>query len=220
VVLSEAHAGAPAVPLALRDAIQSLLERAVDTGRTCALDDSGAGLRVLAIPLALPPRLLLLGGGPDAQPLVDFAGRLSWQVTVYDHRPAYAHAERFPQAAQVLLGRPEALAQSVEMSGFEAAIVMSHHLPSDLAYLRALSGSSIPYVGLLGPANRREKLLGDLGPQAAAQLHGRLRSPIGLNIGGRAPESIALSIVAEIHARLHGAPGGPFETRERYHERN
>jgi xanthine dehydrogenase accessory factor len=44
----------------------------------------------------------------------------------------------------------------------------------------------------------------------AGRLHGRLRSPIGLNIGGRAPESIALSIVAEIHARLHGAPGGPF----------
>jgi xanthine dehydrogenase accessory factor len=88
-------------------------------------------------------------------------------------------------------------------------VIMSHHLPSDLAYLRTLSATDIPYVGLLGPAVRREKLLADLGADAA-RLTGRLRSPIGLNIGGRAPESIALSIVAEIHSRLHGAPGGPF----------
>ena len=127
-------------------------------------------------------------------------------------------ASRFPQAEQVLLGRPETLAQTLELDRYDAAVVMSHHLPSDLAYLRALSGCDIPYVGLLGPANRREKLLADLG-EDAGRLHGRLRSPIGLNIGGRAPESIALSIVSEIHARLHGAPGVPFENRERYHER-
>jgi xanthine/CO dehydrogenase XdhC/CoxF family maturation factor len=99
------------------------------------------------------------------------------------------------------------LAQTVDLGRFDAAIVMSHHLPSDLIYLRALSSSSIPYLGLLGPATRREKLLGDLGRDAAG-LNGRLRSPIGLDIGGRAPESVALSIVAEIHAQLHGAAGG------------
>jgi xanthine/CO dehydrogenase XdhC/CoxF family maturation factor len=86
---------------------------------------------------------------------------------------------------------------------------MSHHLPSDLGYLRSLSAARIPYVGLLGPARRRDKLLADLG-DAAPGLTGRLRSPIGINIGGRTPESIALSIVAEIHARFTGAPGVPF----------
>ncbi len=118
-------------------------------------------------------------------------------------------AVRFPQAEQVVLGRPENLAQTLDLARFDAAVVMSHHLPSDLAYLRALSASRIPYIGLLGPANRRAETAGGPGRDAAG-LEGRLRSPIGLNIGGRAPESIALSIVAEIHARLHGAPGGPF----------
>jgi len=101
------------------------------------------------------------------------------------------------------------LAETVDLNRYDAAVVMSHHLPSDLAYLRVLSTTRIPYLGLLGPARRREKLLADLGA-AAAQLSGRLRSPIGINIGGRAPESVALSIVAEIHARLAGAPGVPF----------
>jgi xanthine/CO dehydrogenase XdhC/CoxF family maturation factor len=151
---------------------------------------------------------------------VDLAARLTWQITVYDHRSAYAQSVRFPRAEQVVLGHPESLAQTLDLGRFDAAVVMSHHLNSDLAYLRALSAAAIPYVGLLGPANRREKLLGNLGADAAG-LNGRLRSPIGLNIGGRSPESIALSIVAEIHARLHGAPGGPFEGRERYqNERN
>ncbi len=134
---------------------------------------------------------------------------MAWRITVYDHRPAYAQASRFPQAEQVLLGRPEALAQTLELDRYDAAVVMSHHLPSDLQYLRALGATRIPYVGLLGPARRREKLLTDLG-EAASGLADRLRSPIGLNIGGRAPESVALSIVAEIHARLAGAPGVPF----------
>ncbi len=220
IVMTEGTAGGHCAPLPLQDAIQALLTRALATGRPGMLGGSTEALRVLALPLALPPRLLLLGGGPDAQPLVDLAARLAWHITVHDHRSAYAQPVRFPHAEEVVLGRPEALAQTLDLARFDAAIVMSHHLASDLAYLRVLSASRIPYVGLLGPANRREKLLGDLGEDAAG-LNGRLRSPIGLNIGGRAPESIALAIVAEIHARLHGAPGGPFEGRERYrHERN
>jgi xanthine dehydrogenase accessory factor len=209
VILLDGQSGSVPVPLALHDGIQSLLTRALAGGRPTVLGAVAEALRVLALPLALPPRLLLLGGGPDAQPLVDFAARLAWRITVYDHRSAYAQSGRFPQAEQVILGRPEALAESVDTRRFDAAVVMSHHLPSDLSYLRTLSATAIPYVGLLGPANRREKLLAGLGP-AAAGLAGRLRSPIGLNIGGRAPESIALSIVAEIHSRLHGAPGGPL----------
>ena len=67
----------------------------------------------------------------------------------------------------------------------------------------------MPYVGLLGPAARREKLMTDLGADAVA-LRPRLRAPVGLDIGGRAPESIALSIVAEVHAALEGRAGRPF----------
>jgi len=210
IVLTEHEAGAQQqVPLGLQDGIQSLLARALATGQPSSLGGGSEPLWVLALPLALPPRLLVLGGGPDAQPLVDFAARLAWRITVYDHRPAYAQMTRFPQAERVQLGRPEALAEAVDLTQYDAAVIMSHHLPSDLVYLRVWSAVRIPYVGLLGPANRREKLLADLGTDAT-RLNGRLRSPIGLNIGGRAPESIALSIVAEIHARLHGAPGGPF----------
>ncbi len=209
IVLDEGRSGGVPVPLPLKGRLQELLAQAVESRRPATLGSRAGPLWVLAVPVALPPRLLLLGAGPDVLPLVDIAARMAWRITVYDHRAAYAEPSRFPQAEAVLLGRPESLGEALDLDRYDAAVVMSHHLPSDLAYLRVLSQARIPYVGLLGPPKRREKLLADLGGDAAA-LAGRLRSPIGLNIGGRAPESIALSIVAEIHARMTGAPGGPF----------
>ena len=62
-----------------------------------------AGATFLIAPVELPPRLLVLGAGPDAMPLVEIAGLMNWHVTVLDHRPAYAVAERFPRAQRVAL---------------------------------------------------------------------------------------------------------------------
>ncbi|MBW4050189.1 MAG: hypothetical protein HIU85_01835 [Proteobacteria bacterium] len=181
------------------------LAAAPGAGAVSWVEGPGARWRVLLLPLALPPRLLLLGAGPDALPVADFAARLHWRVTVADHRPAYAVPSHFPSAERVVLARPEEIAQSLDLSHFAAGVVMSHHLPSDLEYLRALSASSLAYVGLLGPPARREKLLSELGPEGG-QLRPRLRAPVGFNLGGRTPEAIALAIVAEIHAFVHGMP--------------
>ena len=159
--------------------------------------------------LAPPPHLLLLGGGPDARPVAELASFLGWRVTVVDHRSAYLDAARFPANTRLVETAAADVAEAVVLDDYSAAIVMSHHLDSDLQYLRALAASSVPYVGLLGPAARREKLLGDLGDPAPS-LRARLRAPVGLDIGGRAPESIALSIIGEVHAVLAGRGGRPF----------
>ena len=168
--------------------------------------------RVFALPLVLPMRLLLLGAGLDARPLVGLAAQLGWNVSLYDHRPAFAETSRFPGAECVMLGRPEALRASVALDSYDAVVVMSHHLESDAAYLRALAPSTVRYVGLLGPAPRRERLLRNL-PTEFAAFGDRLHSPVGLALGGRASASVALAIVAEIHACLHGCSGGPFAER-------
>jgi xanthine dehydrogenase accessory factor len=172
------------------------------------------GIDLLALKQLPPTRLLLLGAGPDAQSVAELAAFLGWSVTVVDHRSEYAQAKRFPGAAAVLDGGPQALALLLgTLSGepapeprpaaFPAAIVMSHHWAADRAYLQALASSSIPYVGLLGPAARRDRLLEDLG-DAAAALRPRLRAPVGLDLGAVSPQAIALSIVAEIQAALTG----------------
>ncbi len=171
------------------------------------VSDPDAGIFVARF--APPPRILLLGGGPDARPVARLADFLGWRITVVDHRSNYLARERFPAAAELVETRPADVARAVPLAIHCAAIVMSHHLDSDLAYLRALAASAVPYVGLLGPAARREKLLADLGADAG-RLRARLRAPVGLDIGGRSPESIALSIVGEVHATLAGRAGRPF----------
>ena len=189
---------------ALQDALRAHLAATVEISRSPPDEN-------IRLTLELPPRILLLGAGPDALPVHDFATRLGWKLTVYDHRLAYADAARFPGAERVVQARAEALAATLQLADFEAAVVMSHHLPSDLHYLRALANSSMGYVGLLGPAPRRERLHTELGADAA-KLSGRLRSPVGLALGGRSAPSIALAIVAEIHAWLHDRNGGFFST--------
>jgi xanthine dehydrogenase accessory factor len=168
------------------------------------------GATFLIAPVELPPRLLVLGAGPDAMPLVEIAGLMNWHVTVLDHRPAYAVAERFPSAQRVALNPAGELARELHAAHYDAAIVMSHHLLSDQAYLAALADhDEIPYIGLLGPAPRRARLMQEVG-ERSQRLRGRLHGPIGLDIGARTPETIALAIVSEIQAVLAGRPGGPF----------
>jgi xanthine/CO dehydrogenase XdhC/CoxF family maturation factor len=165
-----------------------------------------------AVAAARMPALLLCGAGPDAEPVVRMASQVGWQVTVVDHRPAYVEAARFPGAVRVVTVDAADPGAVVALDGFDAAVVMSHNLVADGRYLAALAVSDIPYVGLLGPAARRERLYAELGSLAEA-LRPRLRAPVGLDLGGASPEAIALSIVAELQASLHGRSGTPFSAR-------
>jgi xanthine dehydrogenase accessory factor len=81
---------------------------------------------------------------------------------------------------------------------------MSHHFPSDAAFLRELAQAGRPgFVGLLGPPARRARLVRELGADMEA-LRPRLRGPVGLDLGAVTPEGIALAIVSQIHAWLAG----------------
>ena len=168
--------------------------------------DAGAA-RVLCAVLRPPPAIIVLGAGLDAGPVVRFAAELGWRVTVQDHRPAYVDAGDFSCADAVHCLPVDQLSASVDLDDFDAAIVMSHHLTSDRAYLSQLARSRIGYIGLLGPVDRRRRLIDELG-DVAQKLEGRVHGPAGLDIGGRGPASIALSIVAEMHRQLL-KPSGP-----------
>jgi xanthine/CO dehydrogenase XdhC/CoxF family maturation factor len=153
--------------------------------------------------LAPPPHLLICGAAPDAEAVVSTARALGWRVSVVDHRPAYAVAARFA-GAEMHIANPKTLRTEVDLAHCHAAVVMSHHLPSDEVYLRELAEAGVPaYVGLLGPKARRSRLAQELGPLIES-LSGRIRGPVGLDIGAATPEGIALAIVGQIHAWLAG----------------
>jgi xanthine dehydrogenase accessory factor len=164
----------------------------------------------LWIALTPPPALLICGAGPDAAPVAQFARLLGWRVFAADHRSAYLGPERFPAGVRLIESRPAPLAVLSPTQPFDAAVIMSHHLDTDRGWLVALAASPPAYVGLLGPAPRREKLLGELSATQRAALASVLRAPVGLDLGGRSPAAIALSIVSEIQAALHQRAGRPI----------
>ena len=164
---------------------------------------AGGSVNVLATVIQPPTRLLVLGGGPDAEPVVRFAAELGWRCTVVDHRDAYIESGRFGAAEKVACVPAGELGGKLDLSRYDAAIVMSHHLASDRAYLGQLAATNVRYVGLLGPAARRDRLLSELG-EAGKALTGRLHGPAGVDLGGRGPAAIALSIIAEVQGVLQG----------------
>ncbi len=210
VATSEAVHGA-----GLTEDQRGVLESLLDEVTTPKLAPSSIG-EVFVAPLPLPAKLLILGAGPDALPVVQLAQAQGWQVQVADHRPAYD--EQFVAAGgpAVKIIQADQLASAFDLDDFDAAVVMSHHLNTDRQYLRCLADADIPYVGSLGPPDRRDQLLNDLKADLGDNLNrltSRLYAPIGLDIGARGPEGIALSICAEIqtvltrnHAGHKGAP--------------
>ncbi|MGB6309165.1 MAG: XdhC family protein, partial [Steroidobacteraceae bacterium] len=198
------YAAASPLPPALIQAA----ELALAEGASRAIDRQAGGRRTRALVqfLAPPPHLLICGAGPDARPVAGAARALGWRVSIVDHRPAHALAAHFP-GAEVMLCDPRALHTTVAVEHCHAAVVMSHHLPSDAQYLRELAQTPVPaFVGLLGPDSRRSRLLEELGP-AAEKLNSRLHGPVGFDIGAVTPEGIALAIVTQIHAWLAGRGG-------------
>jgi xanthine/CO dehydrogenase XdhC/CoxF family maturation factor len=165
--------------------------------RYCGLAGTAREDSVLLVRIEPSPRILVCGAGPDAVPVAAQAEALGWECVVVDHRPAYAREERFPGRTHVIKLTPAELGREVDLALVDAAIVMTHNLEHDATYLRQLAGHGPKYLGLLGPAARREELQSRLGI-ADGIIHG----PAGLDIGAELPEGIALSVMAEIHLVL------------------
>ena len=178
--------------------------KAALAGKASAAKSIQVGDTYATVLLALinpPERLLVLGAGLDAEPVTRLAGELGWRVTIVDHRPAYIDNGNFDGAEKVICCPVDDMSEQVDLTKFDATIVMSHHLVSDRKYLTQLAGSEIPYIGLLGPKDRRRRLLEELGDDASALID-RLHGPAGMDIGAVGPSAIALSILTEMYGVL------------------
>ncbi len=167
-------------------------------------------------PIRAPLALHVLGAGDDARPLVQFACQLGWQVTVADPRPAFATTARFPLAQRVVVMPAAGAHEILAADSDSAAVIMTHHYVHDLPLLGAVLPLPYFYVGLLGPRKRADRLLHDLeakGQRFTPEQRARLHGPVGLDLGGDAPENVALAIVAEIQSFRHGRDARPLRDR-------
>lgn len=152
-----------------------------------------------------PPRLIVIGAAHVAIPLVAFARVLGFRTTVIDPRPAFATAERFGHADQLLAGWPDDVLPTLNLNEGCYIAVLSHDDKIDLPALVVAVRSPARYIGALGSrktmAERAERLRA-MGV-SDEQLN-RIHNPIGLDLGGRRPEEMALAIMAEVVAVQNG----------------
>ncbi len=163
-----------------------------------------------------PPGLIVFGAGYDAIPVVRLAEELGYEVTLVDHRAPFASRERFPRAKDILLGRPAEVWDRLSLTAETSVAILTHNYALDRELLQRLLPSPVSYVGLLGPALRKDEILDELrreglalGDEALARLH----APIGLDLGADTPETVALAILAEMQAVRAGHTGGPLRER-------
>ncbi|WP_150308273.1 XdhC family protein [Planctomonas psychrotolerans] len=190
--------------------LRSVVRGAAASGRTgpVTIECDGAEV-VLFVETALPPpRMLVFGATDFAGALAVAATHIGYRVTVCDPREAFATTERFPQAAEVVVGWPDEYLASTTVDARTVVCVLSHDERFDVPLLECALGLPVAFVGAMGSrrtTDRRRAALADRG--LAPAVLDRLHAPIGLDIGASSPEETAVSILAEIIASRTGASG-------------
>lgn len=175
----------------------------LSSGRSASLSDADGLFARAYVPL---PRLLIVGAVHIAQALAPMAAAAGFEVVVIDPRGAFASAERFPGIELSADWPDEALAR-LGLDAATALVALSHDPKLDDPALELALPSAAFYIGALGSRRTHQKRLERLRAAGLDSLVGRIHSPIGLDLGGRSPAEIAVSIMAEIiQVRYRGEP--------------
>jgi xanthine/CO dehydrogenase XdhC/CoxF family maturation factor len=155
--------------------------------------------------------LIIFGGGFDARPVSQLAKSLGWEVMVTDECVAHIAPIFFPDADKLSLCQREFIERDFDITPYTACVLMSHNYEYDRDVLKKLIKTESPYIGILGPRKRFDKMLKEFSEQGIElgkkDFH-RIHSPIGLDIGAEAPDEIAVSIIAEIQSKFSNRSGG------------
>lgn len=168
------------------------------------------GQTVLLHFIAPPVSLVIAGAGNDVQPVVKMADLLGWDVTVGDGRMTHATKRRFPEAKNIFVGKPEQLLENVMIDDRTYFVLMTHNYQYDIKVLKLILQSESPYIGILGPKTKMDRMLNDLkedGITVTDQDLQNIYGPIGLDIGAETSEEIALSVISEIKAVMESRKG-------------
>ncbi|MDC6386269.1 XdhC/CoxI family protein [Flagellimonas taeanensis] len=160
-------------------------------------------------------RLLIIGAEHDAVQLCQYASLTGWEVTVVAN-PREEKTERdFPGIHKLIQMEPESFTYNLDDQ--TAVVIMTHSFVKDLQFVMALKEERGAYIGLLGPAKRKEKLFGELlerCPDISESFLERLHGPAGIDIGAETPQEISISILAEILSTINKIKPQPLKHKE------
>ncbi|EKP95349.1 XdhC family protein [Thermaerobacter subterraneus] len=206
VLLEEAEPGGPARIMAGSSGDPGLdRELARRAGVLLARDETAreplAGADVFIQPFAPPPVLYVIGAVHPAAALAEAGRFLGYRVVVCDPRSPFATSERIPAAHAIARQWPDEYLSGARITPRDAVCVLTHDLKFDVPALRVALRSPAGYIGVMGSRRTHERRLAAL--REAGVGDGdlkRLHAPIGLDIGARTPEEMAVAIMAEIIA--------------------
>ncbi|MED1201594.1 XdhC family protein [Heyndrickxia acidicola] len=138
------------------------------------------------------PRLVIFGAGEDAKPLVSLAANVGFTIILLDWRPALCNMHLFPEVSQCILTAPGEWFGKLQLNSSDFVVIMSHHFQKDKEILNAILTLKIKYLGILGSRKRTRQLFEE------KEIPDWVHSPVGLSIGAKGPQEIAVSIVAEL----------------------
>ncbi|MFD7478219.1 XdhC family protein [Streptomyces sp. NPDC059837] len=160
---------------------------------------------------APPPRMLVFGAIDYAAAVARIGDFLGYRVTVCDARPVFATAKRFPAGVEVVVDWPHRYLRGTTTDARTVICVLTHDPKFDVPLLEEALRRPAAYIGAMGSRrthdDRRKRLI-DAG-LSEGELS-RLRSPVGLDLGARTPEEVAVSVAAEIVALRWGGSGAPL----------
>jgi xanthine/CO dehydrogenase XdhC/CoxF family maturation factor len=166
------------------------------------------GELTLFLELINPPiRILLFGAGNDTIPLADLASNLGFEVVLIDGRSSHATKQRFPKAKEIIIGTADEVALDQFIDSQTVALLMTHNFEYEAVILARLVKLDLPYIGILGPKKKSDKLIERLEVAGIKVDRSNVYGPVGLDIGAENSDEIALSALAEIKAVLAGKSG-------------
>jgi xanthine dehydrogenase accessory factor len=198
--------GDAALDTRARDAAREALRHG--TARTVVLDDE---TELLVEPVLAKPRLVIAGGGHVGLAIAKLAVQLDYEVAVIDDRPEFANRDRFPGINEVInMDMVKALeTMPIGWNSFIVIATRGHKL--DAHCLRAAVKTEARYVGLLGSKRKTILIAQMLRSEGISEERIRaVHAPVGLDLGGRTPAEIALSVMAELSIERYGGTGRPL----------
>lgn len=195
-----------------RAAASALIQMRHGTARLVPIDES---TELLIEPVAGRPRLVVAGGGHVARAIAGQAQLVDFDVTILEDRPEFAEPERFPGATVIGGDVPETI-RSLDYAWNHFLVIATRGHKLDADCVMAAVGTPVRYIGLLG--SRRKTVLIEAMLREAGVAEERIRAiraPVGLDLGGRTPAEIALSVVSEITQERYGGTGQPLSRQGR-----
>jgi xanthine dehydrogenase accessory factor len=170
-------------------------------------------LSVFVQSYAPPPRMIVFGAIDFAAATARIGKFLGYHVTVCDARPVFATTKRFPDVDEVVVQWPHKYLERVEVDERTVLCVLTHDPKFDVPLLRLALRTKAGYIGAMGSRHTHQDRLQRLREVGMSEQElSKMSSPIGLDLGARTPEETAVSIAAEIIARMWGGTGQPLTT--------